>query len=71
MIRVDCSTQEEADNVIEAFDMLLCSVPDEANPILYEQVSVSVNGEDRGKLSELIPRVDPIGLFEERNDSNG
>lgn len=44
MITINCSTPEEADQVIGAFD-IACSVPDEIYSVPYENISIDVNGE--------------------------
>ena len=45
MIQINCTTKEEADQVIGAFDILLYSVPEEAIPVPYEEISINVKGE--------------------------
>lgn len=44
MIDINCSTKDEADQVIGAFD-IACSVPDFDISVPYDQISISVNGE--------------------------
>lgn len=61
MIEINCSTKDEADQVIGAFDMLLYSVPDEVNPVPYNNISVNINGDP---YEEWKTFVDGLNLIE-------
>lgn len=61
MIEINCSTKDEADQVIGAFDMLLSSVPDEVNPVPYNEISVNINGDP---YEEWKTFVDVLNLIE-------
>ena len=69
MITINCTSTEEADQVIGAFD-IVCSVPDKDIPIPYEKIFISVNDEPYAEWGSFVNGLRLIeSLQEERNDN--
>lgn len=62
MISVNCTNKEEADQVIEAFEILLYSVPEEVISDLYEDISINVNGEPYNEWASLVDGLKATAL---------
>lgn len=71
MIQINCTTKEEADQVIGAFDILLYSVPEEAIPVPYEEISINVNGEPYEEWGSFVGGLKAIDSLMKGNDING
>ena len=60
MIEINCSTTDEANAILEAFEIALYAVPDECYPLTFNDISINVNNEPYSEWGSFIDNINAL-----------